>query len=373
MNRTIIAEIKPNQLLKDVITATNNVSDLLYLHNMEKKLFRKLLVMGLISSPIMALYGITPLYVLYKMPLKLTLIICIGLMINVIIFWLINILIIKLVGSKQNQWQWYLASYVCVLTFHFSFIAFRSEFVPEPILLSNLKAGTGILLTYPFISILAMNTIIIIICNSILTTFKKEKAEIEIEQLKFNQLEAQQKVLIQQLQPHFLFNTLSVLKSLIQTNPETAEHYTIKLSEFLRYSLQVNSSTLVTVSEEMKFTNDYIELQKVRFEDSLNCHIEIPASITNYLIPAYAIQTLVENAIKHNAFTEKKPLHIYIQYLNEKITVTNNKYASATVPGSGTGLENLNKRYQLISNKEIIIKDEEDYFSVTIFPIPKKK
>lgn len=342
---------------------------------MERNLSKKLIKTALISSPIIALYGVSPVYIFNKIPTPLIYFAGSGLMLNVLAFWIANIWIIKKTWTNESKRNRYLFSYLCTLAIHFGFsglrwVTFNSlaftkldpRFMPEEMAISR-----GELFIYPLVSVFAINTIILIISNSILLAHKKENADLEIEYLKVNNLEAQKQMLIQQLQPHFLFNTLSALKSLIKESPEDAENYTIKLSEFLRYTVQVNNTHLVALSEELKFTTDYIDLQKVRFEKSLLVDIHVPYSLNGKKIPAYALQTLVENAIKHNAFTEAKPLYIHIYATEKTITVMNNKFMTKANEKSGLGLKNLNSRYNMISNQDIIISDDTDSFSVTVY------
>jgi two-component system, LytTR family, sensor kinase len=340
---------------------------------MNKKLYKRLLITALISSPIMALYGITPVYLFNKVPPAFLLFGGTGIMINVFIYWLVNIWLIKFVNKHGKVWVWYLCSYLFVLISHAGLGLLRNRIAPPLMNDMELQIDKHIFIAYPLISILALNTIILIICNAVLASQKNKNAELEIEQLKVNNLEAQKQALLQQLHPHFLFNTLSVLKSLIKENPDEAENYSVKLSEFLRYSIQVQKKDMVTVGEELKFTNDYIDLQKVRFENSLICKINIPEAVYQMQIPAFALQTLVENAIKHNSFTEKQPLHITIEYAANAITISNNKMLAKTTDTTGTGLENLNQRYKIIANKEIEITDGKEEFSVLVHLLNDKR
>jgi two-component system, LytTR family, sensor kinase len=338
---------------------------------MDKLLYKRLLGTALISSPIMGLYGVTPVYLFNKVQPFFVLLAGSGITVNVFIFWMINIAIIKYSGTDRKL-KWYLLSFTFIFLFHVVFIFLR-KILPVPMIVKNedLPFTKGILLAYPIISTLAINTIILIICNSVLTSQKHKNAELEIEQLKVNNLEAQRQALMQQLQPHFLFNTLSVLKSLIKENPDEAENYSIKLSEFLRYSIQVHKKDLVTVEQELKFTNDYIDLQKVRFENSLIFDMQVSQETYNRLLPAFALQTLVENAIKHNSFTDKRPLSIKILNEDDTITVWNNKMLGKVTETTGTGLENLNQRYKIIANKEITVTESKDAFSVSVHLLNK--
>lgn len=190
----------------------------------------------------------------------------------------------------------------------------------------------------PFVPAIGINTLILILSKSIILQFQKESAELEVKQLKVNNLEAQKMILLQQLQPHFLFNALSTLKSLISENPRNAEDYTVRLSDFLRYSVQAKNNEVVSLSDELTFTKNYIELQKVRFEESFKCRIEISEQYLNQKIPVYALQTLVENALKHNAFSDKKPLFIEVLIEKNQVKVSNNLLPKTLQIESGTGL-----------------------------------
>lgn len=221
---------------------------------------------------------------------------------------------------------------------------------------------------FPIINILALNTIILILSNAIMLRSKKEQTEAELANLKIKHLEAEQQQLIQQMQPHFLFNSLSTLKSLIKNDTELAEEYLVKLSDFLRFTVSAHENTTVMLADELQFTSDYIDLQKIRFSGSFFCQMSIPEKCkTKYKIPVYALQTLVENAIKHNAFTEARPLNLGISFQDGFLIVSNNKIPKPTsVIGNGVGLKNLKKRYSSMSNDAVKIDETPQTFTVKI-------
>ncbi|HTJ51884.1 MAG TPA: histidine kinase [Cyclobacteriaceae bacterium] len=223
---------------------------------------------------------------------------------------------------------------------------------------------------YPILTFIGFNAIILLLCNSTLVADNKASADIEIQKLKFQNSEAQKKILQQQLHPHFLFNALSVLKSLIREDPREAGLYAVKLSDFLRYSVKAPTQITVPLHEELEFTIGYIELQKARFENSFSCNIDVPLSANDLKIPVYALQTLVENAFKHNYFSEKNPMHLDILYQNRKLKVTNNKVSLKITERSGTGLSNLNERHRIITGNEIIVEEDDLTFSVTLQLLP---
>lgn len=320
---------------------------------MYKKLYRA----AFISSPIIGIIGSTPLYIIEKISIPNVAILWVFLTYIVLAFWLINIFIITKV-EETNSIKRYVLSYLLTL-----FLQFINILV---ILFFGIKLLPKGVNFYPLVPAIGINTIIIILSNSIILQFQKRSAELEIERLKVNNLEAQRLMLVQQLQPHFLFNALSTLKSLISENPAKAEDYTVRLSEFLRYSIQSKNSELVLLADSIKFTEDYIELQKVRFGDSFDCKIDIPEIELQKKVPIYAVQTLVENAIKHNALSDKNPLFIQILIEDGRLKVVNNLIPKKVKTISGTGLENLNQRYKMLANLEIEVIKTEQHFMVFI-------
>jgi two-component system, LytTR family, sensor kinase len=318
---------------------------------MIKRLYRT----AIISSPLIAAIASLPLYVIEKLQMEKIAILWLFLTFIILLFWIVNIYIISKINNP-NSYKRYLVSYAAII-----FIQAFNIFL---IISLHIKEGDNIL--FPFIPAMGINTIILILSNSIIFQFQKESAEIEVEQLKVKNLEAQKQMLLQQLQPHFLFNALSTLKSLIDENPSLATDYTVRLSDFLRYSVQAKDNEVISLAEELKFTKDYIELQKVRFGDSLACKIEVSETFLTKKVPVYALQTLVENAIKHNAFSDKKPLTIHISTEENQIKVVNNRLAKRLNSPSGTGLQNLNQRYLMIANTEINIEETDAHFIVTL-------
>jgi two-component system, LytTR family, sensor kinase len=319
---------------------------------------KSLLRYALLSTPILASYALSPVLIFDVINRSELPTIIVGMFVNISIVWSINILI-TLRLQKLEKWKRYALSYLFQLLFQLvlflvsDFIAIRPDLAEK-------------YLSYPVLISISFNAVIILLCNSVENAFKKNVAEIENRELKFQNSEAQKQLLLRQLHPHFLFNALSVLKSLIKEKPDTAEDYSIKLSDFLRYSARASAQTLVSLREELEFTTGYIELQKVRFENTFTFSTSIPSEALSCKVPVYSIQTLVENAFKHNYFTEKNPLTIEVTYDANKLTITNNKVSIKVTERSGTGLANLSQRHKLITGKEIDIVETENSFSVTI-------
>ena len=184
---------------------------------------------------------------------------------------------------------------------------------------------------------------------------------------------AQFESLKNQIDPHFLFNSLNVLSSLIEENPDNAQKFTTSLSKIYRYVLEQKDKELVSVAEELAFAKTYMNLLKMRFENSIT--YEIPANFDNLdakVVPL-SLQLLLENTIKHNVVSEQKPLHIKIYIENNYLIVENNLQKKEVLGDrKGVGLQNIVNRYGLISGRKMLIEESPTFFKVKI-PILTKQ
>jgi len=218
------------------------------------------------------------------------------------------------------------------------------------------------------VDLVILNTLVLMMQNFVLVNYAKTKAEIENSRLKVANIEASNQLLRQQIHPHLLFNSLSILLSLIISDSAAAEKYLINLSDFLRRSISNQNKKIVKIEDELKFCKDYIELQKVRFGNAISYSVDIPENIQeNKSVLAFSIQPLLENAIKHNELTNENPLIISIKENNGWIKVSNRKQIKRFKEVSTeTGLANLSERYQLLANEDIIIEENDLEFSVIL-------
>ncbi len=176
-----------------------------------------------------------------------------------------------------------------------------------------------------------------------------------------------------QLDPHFLFNSLNVLTSLIEENPKNAQKFTTSLSKVYRYVLEQKNKDLITVDEELDFARTYMSLLKMRFEDSIVFEIPDQAQNPESKVVPLSLQLLLENAVKHNMVTTSKPLHIRIYEQNGMLVVENNLQPKQIVKkSSGVGLENIKQRYNLLSNKKVSINQQANRFAVAIPMLTKQ-
>lgn len=190
---------------------------------------------------------------------------------------------------------------------------------------------------------------------------------IEVEKYKTQSAQAQLQNLKDQINPHFLFNNLSVLSSLVYKNQDKAVDFINQLSKVYRYLLDNKNLELVTLEEEMTFLRSYIYLLSIRFEDSLKFDIQIDETLFQKTLPPMTLQMLVENAIKHNEVSSALPLVISIHSGVQCIRVFNHLQKRNMVEGSSkTGLKNIQARYAFMTEEAVIIEDAGDTFSVTI-------
>lgn len=176
-----------------------------------------------------------------------------------------------------------------------------------------------------------------------------------------------------QIDPHFLFNSLNVLSSLIEENPENAQKFTTSLSKIYRYVLEQKDKELVTVQEELAFAKTYMNLLKMRFENSIT--YEIPEGFDNFeakVVPL-SLQLLLENTIKHNVVSEQKPLHIKIFIKDNYLIVQNDLQKKEVLSDrKGVGLQNIINRYAILTKRKVLIDGSQSIFAVHL-PILTKQ
>ncbi|HEY6504710.1 MAG TPA: histidine kinase [Chitinophagaceae bacterium] len=203
------------------------------------------------------------------------------------------------------------------------------------------------------------------------TVFLVKESESEMirnEQLERAKAEAELEALKNQIDPHFIFNSLNTLSHLIEERPAKAKQFNDNLADVYRYILQNKARGLVLLREEIEFLKSYFVLLKIRFEKAVQLVIHIDEeAMDHYLIPPISLQVLAENAIKHNEFSEATPLLLEIEMKNEELVVHNQvRKKTLRKASSKIGLQNLMERYKLTTNKEIVVKEEEKDFTVSL-------
>ena len=207
-----------------------------------------------------------------------------------------------------------------------------------------------------------------IIYESFYLFIKLSEKAVETERYKNKSIEAQYQNLTSRLNPHFLFNSLNTLTTVVEEDPKKAVEYIRELSTVYRYVLNSQKITWVSLEAEMKFAQSYVMLLKMRFEENLRINIEICEKYLQYNILAMTVQLLIENAVKHNEISEKLPLEIRIFCKDDYLVVTNNRQKRNMMPEATTkvGLHNISGRYVFLVNREVIVDDRQDFFTVRI-------
>ncbi|UOB18125.1 sensor histidine kinase [Abyssalbus ytuae] len=220
-----------------------------------------------------------------------------------------------------------------------------------------------------FLKFLITATVFLSIQYTLKASKTLENLRVENLSLKSENYLAQLQQLKKQVNPHFLFNTLSTLRSMIRTSHPNTENFVLNLSDVYRQLLQTREINTIALKEEINFLNAYLFLIQVRYEEALHIKQNIYTNALYYQIPVFALQLLVENCIKHNIISQQNPLFIEIFQKDEtSITVTNNyQPKNVTTETTGTGLMNLKKRYELMGIREgVIVKQNDKEFSVTL-------
>lgn len=235
----------------------------------------------------------------------------------------------------------------------------------QQLLLSHLEFGPvmlmievrGILISltfYMFIHLLYQN-------------YHNQQVSIALERSKMDNLGAQYELLRQQVNPHFLFNSLNTLKYMVESHDKHSVDFILKLSDFYRFTLESRKADLIRLSEELKILESYTFLLKARFEEGMEIDIDVPQSWLDSQIPPFTLQLLIENAIKHNIVSLDKPLRIRIFTENDQLVIENNLQLKRFPEAStGLGLDNISQRYLHLANQSIQIIPTEQNFTVKL-------
>lgn len=194
------------------------------------------------------------------------------------------------------------------------------------------------------------------------------RSELRSIELKKENISSQYAALKNQIDPHFFFNSLSVLNSLVFKDAEESSKYIGRLSHLYRYLLERRDEKLVSLATEVEHLKDYIYLMQLRHVKQINFFIEFDSAILQKAyLPPQTLQLLTENAVKHNKFTSEKPMEVLYSNVNGYLVIANSLDKKEIVEAStGIGLENIKKRYKLLVNKELIIEESENQFIVKL-------
>jgi len=190
---------------------------------------------------------------------------------------------------------------------------------------------------------------------------------VELERVQADHLGAQFELLKQQINPHFLFNSLSTLKSMIEIGDEHIVEFILKLSDFYRFTLENRKQDIIPLKEELSIVNAYMFLLQARFEEGIKLIDAIGEACNLIYIPPFTLQLLVENCIKHNIVSIDRPLIIKLYILDSRLIVENTlQLKMVREPSTAMGLENINQRYLHLAQQQIEVEKDKETFKVKL-------
>lgn len=218
---------------------------------------------------------------------------------------------------------------------------------------------------------------LLIVAFSLITTWGVEKALAQqqamglISKLREENFQAKYEVLKQQINPHFLFNSLNILKGMIRTGNEDAEAYLIKLAEVYRYILQSNAKEDVVMADELLMLESYHYMLKNRFRDAIELIIDLSPETRRSVLPPLTFQMLMENCVKHNVLTQSRKLRVTVTEQAGTVLFQNNlQPKQSLMSASHIGLENLTRRYEHLCGKPLMVEQDNAFFTVILPIIP---
>lgn len=253
------------------------------------------------------------------------------------------------------------------MAIYVSMMFFEMILCPDP----EKRKGDFMPLAMTIGSLVSIIVLSIEVSSQFFTNWKKSL--VEVEKYKAQSLQAQLQNLKDQINPHFMFNNLSVLSSLVYKDQDKAVDFINQLSKVYRYLLDSHNCELVALRDELTFIQSYTYLLQIRFDKNLAFHFQIPEENQQLLLPPMALQILIENAIKHNEISEELPLHITIKVKDDSLEVTNNlQLRMSGETGSKNGLTNIRERYKFFTTREVAILETGLAFIVKI-PLLRSK
>ncbi|KRD58861.1 histidine kinase [Flavobacterium sp. Root935] len=211
-----------------------------------------------------------------------------------------------------------------------------------------------------------INLIVYMFLHLLFQNYQTQKMGLELERTHAVNLGAQYELLKQQVNPHFLFNSLNTLKSMVEIQDPQSADFILKLSDFYRFTLESRKLDLIPLKEELQILDSYVFLLKARFEDGFVLINEVDQKQYESVVPPFTVQLLIENCIKHNVVSLEKPLRIRLYSENDFLVIENPIQLKRGVLSTGVGLDNINNRLMHLIHKEIQIDKTETIFKVKI-------
>lgn len=235
----------------------------------------------------------------------------------------------------------------------------------QQLILSHINFGPVMLMIE--VRGLLINLVCYMFLHLLQQNYENRHVTMQLEQMKNDNLAAQYELLKQQVNPHFLFNSLNTLKAMVENGEPEAVDFILKLSNFYRYTLESRKMDLIKVKEEMDIVRAFLYLQNARFEGGFTFTDTLDEAIQQTLIPPFTLQLLIENCLKHNIVSREKPLHIRLYNEGDKIVLENPiQLKSGDHHSMGVGLENINLRYRHLLDKQVDITNDTAIFQIKL-------
>jgi len=278
-------------------------------------------------------------------------------------------------GKRLRLWQKiilvYLIGFIVMSAVSYTFYQWSNQWI-LPVRLTDRRNPGQDIAPYLFqiqpLRSFTLITAVLLIQYTMQLLGEKQRIQLENERLKRENLNAQLEAIRQQINPHFFFNTLNTLKTLVKANKPEALPYIIQLSNVFRYLLRLQQQPWVTLDEELQFLKAYLFLLEIRFGDGLLVQVAVPEAILTTRIPPATLQLLVENAVKHNVVSAARPLRIQIEQVDDQhVRVENNLQPKRTPePSNEYGLQSLNNRYTYLCGQGIEVDQTDTSFRVLL-------
>ncbi|TRW25640.1 histidine kinase [Flavobacterium zepuense] len=279
-----------------------------------------------------------------------------------VLMWYFNLYILPAQTKKQRQ----SISYPKLLsTLAVGLVVMFGLAWVQQLILSHINFGPTMLMVE--VRGILINLVFYMFLNLLQQNYENQSVSMELERIRNDNLGAQYELLKQQVNPHFLFNSLNTLKAMVEGAETQSVDFIIKLSDFYRYTLESRKLDLIHLSEEIQILDAYLFLQKARFETGFTFKNNLSGDVLKTLVPPFTLQLLVENCLKHNIVSASKPLNIKLYKDNDKIVVENQVQLKKGDHNSlGVGLTNINSRYKHLLDKDIEIYDDGIIFKVKL-------
>lgn len=279
-----------------------------------------------------------------------------------LLMWYFNIYMIKRAGPVKSNG----ISYRRLLSsLGFGLVVMLGLAWIQQLILSHIHFGPVMLMVE--VRGILINLVFYMFLHLLQRNYENQQVSMELERIKNDNLGAQYELLKQQVNPHFLFNSLNTLKAMVETHDEEAVDFILKLSNFYRFTLESRKLDLIHVQEEMEILHAYLFLQKARFEGGFTFTNELSQKTLNTLVPPFTLQLLVENCLKHNIVSLEKPLPIRLYEEAGYIILENRlQLKSGDNSSLGVGLKNIELRYSHLMDQHIEILNNGNVFQIKL-------